>query len=134
MPRSACTTKGVFDLQVAVVGGEAAGRVSHIYPLPLAPLESVDDEPPLVTLDAGVPSVSPAPAEGESGGLVGEEVAVAVATAVADSLATEPDAPSVDEVHVVMKDREDPPALSTRSTRSATAKSREATPISVIVH
>ena len=117
------------------MGRETGARIADQYSLPLEPQDSVADPIPPAGPDAIIEESVPAAAIEElEVTRVNQDVAVAVATAVAESLANEPDAPALEEVNIVLKDTSEvPPTRSTRSTRSATAKSREATPISVVV-
>ena len=114
------------------MGNEQGGEVSALYPLPLKPLDSVRDD----ILPAGPDAAEEEPAaqaSPEDSGLANEECAAAVATAVAEKLAAEPNAPLVESVHVVLRaSSEAPKSQSILTTRSATARSREPTPISMI--
>lgn len=119
-------------LQVAVLGADRAARVANPFDLPLGPLKSVmDSVPPIVDADRSVEAAADASQTPDVS--IGEAAAVEMAAAIADTLVTEPAAPAIDQIQVIMKDEVNVPARSIRSTRSATARSREATPISVIV-
>ena len=109
-----------------MLGGDQGAQLTNFYPLALEPLESVNDPTPPTGPAASDRAITPAAVAADASG--GEGIAVAVATAVAEALVTEPGAPAVEEVQVTLKESSEVgPA---RSTRSA---NREATPISVVV-
>ena len=112
-----------------MLGGDQGAQITNFYPLALEALESVNDPTPPTGPAASEKEITPsAVATDAGGGIVDEGVAMAVATAVAEALETQPDAPAVEEVLVTLKESSE--ADPARSTRSAT---REASPISVIV-
>ena len=112
-----------------MLGGDQGAQITNFYPLALEALESVNDPTPPTGPAASDREAGPSEVvTGASGGIVDEGVAVAVATAVAEALEVQPDAPAVEEVQVTL--RESSEAGPARSNRSA---NREATPISVVV-
>lgn len=118
---------------MAVIGDEQGGEVANLYPLPLKPMNSIQDEiPPAGPEAAEEPLAVHSEHHGEHSK---EEIAAAVATAVAETLSHVPDAPLVEDVHVVLKEQSaavKSKSHSLKTNRSATARSREATPISMI--